>query len=364
MNHEDTKKTRRHKAERIRRMKVATIGKRMLGLAVLSLLIIPGLQAQKVGSTSMQFLKVMPVARATALGEAYSVWASGAEAVFWNPGGVARVNGHEISTTYIDWLFDTQQGAISYALSLGDLGALGFQFQYVDFGIFEETSNARPFINDPNGPGLTGRTFRPFSYLMGVTYARYLTDRFSVGFAVKFVHESLFDGQQVAVISPGFSGNVDTWANGILFDFGIRYNTGFRSVHVATSVQNFGADVRFARESSPVPLLFRFGIAADLLGENALLVSGHQGSSLRTAFDIFHPNDYSQQAHIGLEYEFDGFLFVRAGYKANYDYEGFTFGGGLRQTVANVGLSLDYSYGPMGTYLSGAQRITIGAIIP
>ena len=321
--------------------------------------------AQKVGSTSMQFLKVMPVARATALGEAYSVWASGAEAVFWNPGGVAQVSSHEISTTYIDWLFDTQQGAISYALSMGEFGAVGVQFQYVDFGVFDETSNARPYINDPTAPGFTGRTFRPFSYLMGVTYARYLTDRFSVGLGVKYVHESLFDGRQYnAVVGLGTSEQVDTWANGILFDFGIRYNTGFRSIYVATSVQNFGADVRYARESSPVPLLFRFGIAADLLGEQALIVSGQQGSSLRAAFDIFHPNDYSQQAHMGLEYEFDGFLSVRAGYKANYDYEGLTFGGGLRQTISNIRLSLDYSYGPMGTYLSGAQRITIGAIIP
>jgi hypothetical protein len=48
--------------------------------------------AQKVGSTSMQFLKVMPSARATALGEAYSVWATGAEAVFWNPAGLARLD--------------------------------------------------------------------------------------------------------------------------------------------------------------------------------------------------------------------------------------------------------------------------------
>ena len=44
--------------------------------------------SQKVGTTSMQFLKVMPCARGTALGDAYSVLATGAEAgileSFWN----------------------------------------------------------------------------------------------------------------------------------------------------------------------------------------------------------------------------------------------------------------------------------------
>ena len=339
--------------------------RRALALATGCMLMISAAPAQKVGSTSMQFLKVMPVARATALGEAYSVWASGAEAIFWNPGGLAQVNGHEISTTYIDWLFDTQQGAVAYAHSLGDIGAIGAQFQYVDYGVFEETSNARPYINDPAGPGLTGRTFRPFSYVFGVTYARYLTTRFSVGLGVKYVHESLFNGQMVSsMISQGSFEDVKTWADGLLFDFGIRYNTGFRTVHIAASVQNFGADVKYARESSPVPLLFRFGIAADLMGENALLMEGQGNGSLRAAFDIFHPNDYSQQGHMGLEYEFAGFLAVRAGYKMNYDYEGMTFGGGVRQNIVGVLLSLDYSYGPMGTYLTGAQRMTLGAILP
>lgn len=312
----------------------------------------------------MQFLKVMPSARATALGEAYSVWASGAEAVAWNPGGVALVLNHEVSATYIDWLFDTRQGALSYALSLGDIGALGLQVQYVDFGEFEETTNQRPFISNPDNPGITGRTFRPFSALFGVTYARTLTDRFSVGLGVKYVHESLFGGQSInAMVTQGAFESVNTWGNGVLFDFGMRYNTGYRTIHVAASVQNFGADVTFAKESNPVPLLFRFGIAADLMGPNALLAID-EGNRLSAAFDIFHPNDYSQQGHFGVEYEFASVFALRAGYKLNYDFEGLTFGGGIKHQLAGVGLSLDYSYGSMGTYLGSVQRISIGAVLP
>jgi len=313
----------------------------------------------------MQFLKVMPCARATALGEAYSVWASGAEAVFWNPSGLALVAGQEISTSYIDWLFDTRQGALSYARSFGDFGALGLQVQYVDFGIFEETTNARPFISDPNGPGLTGRTFRPFSYLVGITYARGLTDRFFLGLGVKYAHESLFNGQNVStMVSQGVFEGVKTWANALLFDFGIRYNTGFRSMQIAASVQNFGPDVTFARESNPVPLLFRFGAAADLLGKDALFDAQESDSRLSAAFDLFHPNDYSQQGHFGLEYEFRGSLALRAGYKFNYDYEGLTFGGGVRHSFSEVMLTIDYSYGSAGVYLGGVQRISLGVAIP
>jgi len=317
--------------------------------------------AQKVGSTSMQFLKVMPSARATALGEAYSVWATGAEAIFWNPGGLASLDKMELSTTYVNWLFDAQQGALAFALSLRRFGAIGIQIQYVDFGDFEETTNERPYISDPDNPGLTGRTFAPFSYLVGISYARYLTDKFSVGVSMKYAHESLFDGGKVtAQVRQGVLEEVDTWANGMLFDFGIRYNTGYRSIHIGSSVQNFGADVKYAKESNPVPLLFRFGIGADVIGPDGLLYPGSEDNRLSVAYDIFHPNDYAQQMHVGVEYEFAGLLALRGGYKFNYDFDGLTLGAGIKHAIESVGLAVDYSYGDMGTYLGHVQRISLG----
>jgi len=321
--------------------------------------------AQKVGSTSMQFLKVMPCARATALGEAYTVWATGAEAIFWNPAGLATLDNMAFSTTYINWLFDAQQGAFSYAVALQNFGALGFQVQYVDFGGFEETTNERPYINNPENPGLTGRTFSPYSYLVGLSYARYLTNRFSVGLSMKYAHESLFNGERVtAQVRQGVYEEVDTWANGLLFDFGIRYNTGFRSVHLGSAVQNFGGDVKYAKESNPVPLLFRIGVGANLIGSEALLIDGSSENRLSMAFDIFHPNDYAQQIHVGVEYEFAGTFALRGGYKFNYDFDGFTFGAGIRQAIEGIRLAADYSYGSMGVYLGNVQRISLGLVLP
>jgi hypothetical protein len=323
------------------------------------------LHAQKVGSTSMQFLKVMPSARAAALGEAYTVWATGAEAIFWNPAGLAKVEKLELSTTYVDWLFDAKQGALACAFAIRSLGAVGIQLQYVDFGEFEETTNDRPYISNPDNPGLTGRTFKPFSYLVGISYARYLTDKFSVGIGMKYAHESLFDGQKLtAQVRQGVFEEVDTWANGLLFDFGIRYNTGYRSIHIGSAVQNFGADMKYAKESNPVPLLFRFGIGADLIGPAGLLRSGSENNRLSAAFDIFHPNDYAQQIHVGAEYEFAGSFALRGGYKFNYDFDGLTLGGGIKHSLEGVGLSADYSYGAMGTYLGNVQRISLGIALP
>ncbi len=321
--------------------------------------------AQKPGSTAMQFLHVMPCARGTALGDAYSVMSSGAEAVFWNPSGVALTQHQQLSSTFVSWIFDTKQGALSYATPLGGLGSVGFQIQYVDFGEIEETSLDRPYIKNLDEPGMTGRTFHPYSYLIGATYASNLTDRFSTGLSIKFAHESLFsEGNVTTMVSQGIYQSVNTWANGLMFDFGVHYNTGYRTVQIGATVQNFGPNVKYATESNPVPLLFRFGIVGDLIGADALLYPTEGDNRLSLAFDLFQPNDYTQQQHVGVEYEFAHTFALRAGYKFNYDSEGLTLGAGIKQNLGSVNFSFDYSYGSMSYDLGAVQRISLGAELP
>jgi hypothetical protein len=308
----------------------------------------------------MQFLKVMPTARGASLGDAYSVWTSGADAVFWNPSGITLGPSHDFTFSYIQWVFDTRQGAFSYATSFGDLGSIGVQVQFVDFGEFIEAVAVRPYINTWPDPGLTGNTFRPFSYLIGISYAKDLTDRFSTGGSVKFAHESLYNGGRVkAQINTGVFEEVKTWADGMMFDFGFRYNTGFRSIQVAASVQNFGANVTYAKESHPLPMMFRWGIAGNIIGKDAMLGTDEQ-NRIAIAFDLFQPNDYAQQEHVGLEYEYDGIFALRAGYKFNYDSEGITFGGGIKQRLSQYDIAVDYGYGSLGTFLGTVHRFSIG----
>lgn len=326
---------------------------RIFGIAAIVALLVQPSAAQKVGTTSMQFLKVMPTARGTAMGEAYSTIATGAEAVFWNPGGVAILQRPEFSLTYIDWIFDTRQGAFSAALSFDEWGALGLQIQYVDYGVFEEAL--------ANPARLTGRQFHPFTYLVGLTYSRSLTDRFSTGVTVKFAHEALFDQSSVVITSTqGLSETVNTFANAVLFDFGLLYDTGFRSLKIAASIQNFGASMKYAKEASPAPMLFRLGLGGDLIGAEGLFGS-EEDHRVSAAIDLFQPNDYTQQLHAGLEYEYAGTFAIRLGYKFNYDFEGLTLGAGLRREIADVMISFDYSYGSLGMYLGKVHRISLGA---
>ncbi len=320
------------------------------------------MMAQKVGSTSMQFLKVMPVARATAMGDAYSVWARGAEAIFWNPAGVAYTQGTELSMTYLQWIFDTQQGAISIAHSFHGIGSIGLQLQYVDYGEIEEAIWAPPYNSDLNTPGLTGRTFRPYSYVVGLTYGTKITDKFSTGLSVKYAHESLYNDNEVVVtkyLPDTTEMKVKTWGNVFLFDYGIHYNTGYRTIEVGASIQNFGPNVTYADEDHPVPMALRVGIAADILGTNALLFQS-DNSRLGIEFDLFQPNDYDQQYHLGAEFEFAHIISVRTGYKFNYDADGFTAGLGLKQKLGSARFSFDYSFGSLSYHLGNVHRISLG----
>lgn len=294
------------------------------------------------------------------MGDAYSVLASGAEAVFWNPAGVALADKREVSLTYLKWIFDTKQGAFSFATPVGSFGSVGIQLQYVDFGEIPEATWVSPFKDDINFPGLTGNTFHPFSYLVGLTYASRITDKFSTGISAKYAHESLYSGQAVkAISSTGDTTMVNTWGNGLIFDFGLNYNTGFRSIRFAASMQNFGANVRFASEGEPVPMALRVGIAADLVGTDALLMSS-EDSRMGVAFDLFQPNDYAQQAHLGVEYVYGGTVALRAGYKFNYDADGLTAGIGLQQTLLDMRFAFDYSFGALNYNLGNVHRISLG----
>ena len=339
--------------------------------ALVLVLCIPAkpLFAQKVGTSSLQFLKVMPTARATAMGEAFAAVAWGVDGVFWNPAAVAGVRSHELSTTYTLWLFDTKQSAIGYATPLFDWGHVGLQLQFTDVGDIEETRvDHLTFVGSGGSqrynPGLTGRVFSPRSWVVGLSFARQMTDRFSAGLTAKYVSESLWDNQTVSVLNSNGDAEIyNTFTRAFLFDFGMHYNTGFRSLHLGVSVQNFGAQVRFAKESYPAPLTFRLGIVGNVVGADALILPD-DNNTLTVAYDIAHPNDYDQQMHFGTEYVFANLVSLRAGYKLNYDSERWTFGGGVRTDLLGFGVNFDYGYGDLGRYLGQVHRLTLGVKFP
>lgn len=324
-----------------------TFWKNVAALVMLCALLLHSAHGQKVGTSSMQFLSVAPDARAMGVGTAYGALASGAHALYWNPAGLTHTSGHDFALDRVDWFLDAAHYGVAYGVSLGSVGHMGVHFYMADMGTFQETRVDHLGFVDQGGaavynPGLTGTTFTLRSWVAGLSYARAFTDRFSAGLTVKMAKEDLWLAD----------------AQALLFDFGMNYATGFRSLRLGASVMNFGAPVTYGEDSFPVPLLFRLGGAMDLLGSGALIPVG-SGSRLTATFDVIQPNDYDQQWAAGMEYAFLERFFARAGYQHNYDLASYSFGIGVQQPIAFVRLGIDYSYSDMSEAFGAVHRIGV-----
>lgn len=297
--------------------------------------------AQKVGTTSFQFLKVMPDARATALGEAYSSVSNASDAVFWNPAALTRVHKLDLAFSRLDWLLDVTHTAFSLAYSMQNLGTLGVQMIVTDVGEIEVTrADALGFIGNTYNPGLTGETISPGAMVLGLSFARELTDKFSFGLTAKYIREDLEVQSQAA----------------IAFDGGIAFRTGYRSLQLAAVIRHFGPNIKYVDKSYPLPQTFTIGISGYLVSPEAFFLLPSQSQTLLFSYDLSQPRDYDQQHHLGFEYALHKLLFLRGGYKFNFDEEGLTLGVGVHLKS----FRLDYSYNDVGAFFDSVHRFTFG----
>jgi len=297
--------------------------------------------AQKAGITSFQFLKVMTDGRSTAMGEAYSSVVNTSEAVFWNPAALTEVQHVDIALSYLDWLLDVTHSSLSASYRFADLGVFGFQALLTNVGEIEVTrADALGFVGTEYNPGLTGETMSPGAMVLGLSFARQLTDKFSFGLTAKYVREDL-EVQSKSTLA---------------FDGGITFRTGYRSLVLAAVIRHFGPEIKYVGKSYPLPQTFTLGISAYLISPQSSFFFRSESNSLLFSYDLSQPRDYDQQHHAGVEYSFKDLIFLRGGYKMNYDEEGLAFGFGLRKSH----FRFDYSYEDFGEFFDSVHRFTLG----
>ncbi|TFG94392.1 MAG: hypothetical protein E4H13_14940 [Calditrichales bacterium] len=84
-----------------------------------------------------------------------------------------------------------------------------------------------------------------------------------------------------------------------------------------------------------------------------------EDQTLLVAVDMIQPRDYDQQYNIGVEYGFKNILFLRGGYKLNYDEESFSLGFGLMYKNYRI----DYAFSDFGDFLDSVHRFSFGFTI-
>ncbi|HTO93786.1 MAG TPA: PorV/PorQ family protein, partial [Bacteroidota bacterium] len=290
---------------------------------------------ERAGQSGWQFLKINGDARQAAMGGAFTAISSGdASAVFGNPASLADVRGFDVQVNALKWVADIGHQSLAVAGSVGDFGVFALSVAMLNYGDIPET------INQSNGadgttPVVTGNTFTAGDIVAGLSYARKITDRLSVGGSFRLMRET------IAELS------MNNWS----LDFGTMYYTGVKSLRVAVTARNFGPDSRFGgwseqyqTQSEPVrmPLDIRAGIAMDFLDEDQ---SPHL---LTVVVEGEHPNDGKEKFNLGVSYGFDKTFYLRGGYKFNYDVQKFTLGAGFTYPIGQCRGTLNYAYVDFG----------------
>ena len=314
----------------------------------------------KVGTTSAQFLKIGAGARAIGMGGAYSAIDGDIYSAYWNPAGIATMKGGSQATfNHASWLADITYDYAGLSINLEDMGVV--------FATLTTLQVPEEKVRTYDNPEGDGRVWDASSMAISVGYAKMLTDRFSIGFNVKYIRESIWN----------------TSANGFALDVGTLYRTPFNDLKIAASISNFGSkmqldgrDIQFNYDpndnidtgpndipakyemgSFDLPLVFRIGLSMDVINSRFFRTTA--------ALDAVHPNDNTEYVNTGIEFAYDEMIFFRAGYKQLFmdnKEGGLTIGGGIKYGITNaLKIFVNYGYADYGR-LENVQFFDVGLI--
>ena len=363
----------------------------LLSLIMLLLIFVASISAQtgsdisRVGTTAAAVLKIAPGARALGMGSAYVGVSDDIYSTYFNPAGITRADGNsQVAFNHSNWLADVDYDFAAGSVNIDGLGTL--------FATFSSLRIPQDKVRSIDYPEGDGRTWDASSLVIGIGYARSLTDRFSIGFQAKLVQESIWNSS----------------ATGIAIDVGTYYVTPFNDLVIGASISNFGTKMELAgrdlqfndlvigasisnfgtkmelagrdlqfnddpddtpesgpnnipgeysSEKNDLPLSFRVGLAMDVIETRFFKVTA--------ALDAIHPNDNKEYVNTGLEFSYNEMIFLRGGYKALFlpnSEQGLTLGVGINYDLTpDLEFSFNYAYGDYGR-LDNIQYFDIGLI--
>lgn len=306
---------------------------------------IPAIEFSRVARSGWQFLHLPTNARNAAIANIKCGLTDGdAMSVFANPANLVNVENFDIGFSKFSYIADIQYMTLALAKNFNKWGVIGLQFASLNTGDMIRTENRPGTFGNERYTNLG--TFDAGDMLIGLSYAHKITEQFSLGGSVNYITETLDDVK----------------ASNIGYDFGLYFKTGFRSLRFSIVGRNIGADQRFGGfdELYGMPIEVRMPLEV-FLGVGYDLIGGTEDDmhTMSTYLEATHPNDADERVHAAFEYGFDNLLFLRGGYRFNYDELGLTLGGGLKMKMAGTTIRVDYAYLDYGL-LNTTHLFTIG----
>jgi opacity protein-like surface antigen len=311
----------------------------------------------KTGTTAAPFLKIGVGSRAMGMGGAFTATADDITAIYWNPGGLANVYANEATFNHVRWFADVNYDFAAFSTHLPDFGTIG---AFVSIESMDDM-----MVRTEDVPEGTGELFNAGAMAIGVSYARNLTDRFSIGFNAKYVREYIWNMS----------------ATGIAIDIGTVYKIPIlNEFRLAASVCNFGTKMKLQGRDNlmitqigsgdgnlintdiqldefDLPLLFRVGVAADVVKT--------EDHRITAEIDAVHPNDNTEYLNVGVEYGWSDMVFLRGGWKSLFERDTeqrFTAGLGVQyRVIGDFKVKVDYAYQDWGR-LKNVHYLSLGVL--
>ncbi len=225
-------------------------------MAFLALAAGPAAHAQ-VGGAAVVFLQIEPDSRSAGMGNTGVAVADNVNAIFWNPAGLARQEGTEISLTHSTWLPEFNAGLYYEYLTakhrIDGVGTFGAHVTFLNLGEHE----GRDAQNNPTG------TFTSYDAATGISYGTNVLKNLSLGTGVRMIYSNLAPGQSV--------GAQETRAGVTLgFDFAALYSVpsiqaggADIGINLGFNLANMGPKIQYSDQgqADPIPQNLRTGYA-------------------------------------------------------------------------------------------------------
>jgi hypothetical protein len=272
----------------------------------------------------LAYLKIGIGARNNGMGDASSSVSGDATALYWNPAGLARLEGVDISLSHNEYFESMRHEFAGFAYGK-EKEAYGIAFG----GLFMDGLELRGEVpGDPVGE------FQPLDLFFSLSYARQVGEEARMGITFKGLHERIYIE------------TLGAWA----LDIGIQLEPReVKGLLLSGVVQNFGPNTKLVENDIRLPRTVRFGgryqIPADILDGNLLIAA----DGVKAILTDLRYNS-------GLEYSHSSGVQLRFGYKFNYDIETFSAGAGFKVDKARV----DYAFVPLLEDFGSTHRVSLG----
>ena len=138
----------------------------------------------KTGTTSAQFLKIGADARGTSMGNAFTAMSGGVSSMYWNPAGMTSIRRLEAVFLNSDWIAGITYNYTALGLNLGQVGVIGLSMTTL--------STPEDLVRTVEKPNGTGEYFDANDLALNLSYAKRLTNKFSLGANIKYISQSIW----------------------------------------------------------------------------------------------------------------------------------------------------------------------------